>query len=146
MKPLSHFFSALLLVCVCTMVGIAQDNKIPAGAIVFIEPMEGFETYLAAALEKKKVPLVVVSKREEADFEIKGVAEKQKAGWAKTIFGSGLPSASASIQIINVKSGVVAFAVAEERRDANFGQRSVAEYLAKKIGEKMRKDEKPQQK
>lgn len=137
--------AALITMCVA-FAAVAQDNKIPAGAKVYIEPMEGFETYLAAALEKKKVPLVVVSKREEADYEIKGVAEKQKAGWAKTIFGSGLPSASASIQVINVKTSVVAFAVAEERKDANFGQRSVAEYLAKKIGEKMRSDEKPEKK
>ena len=136
---------ALIITCVA-FAALAQDNKIPAGAKVYIEPMEGFETYLAAALEKKKVPLVVVSKREEADYEIKGVAEKQKAGWAKTIFGSGLPSASASIQVINVKTSVVAFAVAEERKDANFGQRSVAEYLAKKIGEKMRNAEKPEKK
>ena len=136
---------ALIITCVA-FAALAQDNKIPAGAKVYIEPMEGFETYLAAALEKKKVPLVVVSKREEADYEIKGVAEKQKAGWAKTIFGSGLPSASASIQVINVKTSVVAFAVAEERKDASFGQRSVAEYLAKKIGEKMRNAEKPEKK
>jgi hypothetical protein len=36
----------------------------------------------------------------------------------------------------------VAYAVSEHRRDAAFGKRSVAEYLAKKIGEKMRNDEK----
>lgn len=137
---------AALLVVALAFTAFAQDNKIPAGAKVYIEAMDGFETYLAAALDKKKVPLVVVSKREEADYEIKGVAEKQKAGWAKTIFGSGLPSASASIQVINVKTGVVAFAVAEERKDANFGQRSVAEYLAKKIGEKMRNADKPEKK
>jgi hypothetical protein len=146
MKHLSHVFFVTLFVLACACTTLAQDNKIPAGAKVYIEKMDGFETYMAAALEKKKVPLLVVSKREEADFEIKGVAEKQKAGWAKTIFGSGLPSASASIQVINLKSGVVAFAVSEERRDANFGQRSVAEYLAKKIGEKMRNDEKPEKK
>ena len=146
MKALNQLFLVALFVVIGSVATIAQDSKIPAGAKVYIEKMEGFETYLAAALDKKKVPLVVVSKREDADFEIKGVAEKQKAGWAKTIFGSGLPSASASIQVVNLKSGVVAFAVSEERKDANFGQRSVAEYLAKKIGEKMRNDEKPEKK
>jgi hypothetical protein len=39
---------------------------IPAGSTVFIEPMKGFETYLIAALQKKKVPLVVVSSEENA--------------------------------------------------------------------------------
>ena len=146
MKYLSHLFFVTVLLLAGVGAGLAQDNKIPAGSKVYIEKMEGFETYMVAALDKKKVPLVVVSKREDADFEIKGVAEKQKAGWAKTIFGSGMPSASASIQIVNLKSGVVAFAVSEERKDASFGQRSVAEYLAKKIGEKMRNDEKPEKK
>ena len=47
-----------------------------------------------------------------------------------------------SIQVINLRAGVVVYAVSEHRRDANFGKRSVAEYLAKKIGEKMRNDEK----
>ncbi len=146
MKYFNHLLFVALFCLIGTCAAFAQDNKIPAGSKVYIEKMEGFETYLVAALDKKKVSLVVVSKREDADFEIKGVAEKQKAGWAKTIFGSGMPSASASIQIVNLKSGVVAFAVSEERKDASFGQRSVAEYLAKKIGEKMRNDEKPEKK
>jgi len=119
-----------------------SETLIPSGSKVFVVPMEGFETYLIAALAKKKTPLLVVSKREEADFEIVGNSESQKAGWAKIIFKTGLPTVEAGIQVINVKTGVVAYAVSEHRRDANFGKRSVAEYLAKKIGEKMRNDEK----
>jgi hypothetical protein len=119
-----------------------SETLIPSGSKVFVAPMEGFETYLIAALAKKKTPLLVVSKREEADFEIVGNSESQKAGWAKIIFKTGLPTVEASIQVINLKTGVVAYAVSEHRRDANFGKRSVAEYLAKKIGEKMRNDEK----
>jgi hypothetical protein len=119
-----------------------SETLIPSGSKVFVARMEGFESYLIAALAKKKTPLLVVSKREEADFEIVGNSESQKAGWAKIIFGTGLPTVEGSIQVINVKTGVVAYAVSDHRRDANFGKRSVAEYLAKKIGEKMRNDEK----
>jgi len=118
------------------------ETRIPSGSKVFVAKMDGFETYLIAALAKKKTPLLVVTKRDEADFEIVGNSESQKAGWAKIIFGTGLPTVEASIQVINLKTGIVAWAVSEHRRDANFGKRSVAEYLAKKIGEKMRNDEK----
>ena len=119
-----------------------SETLIPSGSKVFVGRRQGFETYVIAALAKKKTPLLVVSKREEADFEIVGNSESQKAGWAKIIFKTGLPTVEASIQVINVKTGIVVNAVPEHGRDANFGKRSVAEYLAKKIGEKMRNDEK----
>src|SRR2546430_17680323 len=74
------------------------DTRIPRNSKVFIAPMDGFETYLAAALRKKEVPLTMVTDREQADFEITGTHEKKNAGWAKTIFVSPSPSASASMQ------------------------------------------------
>ncbi|HZS09510.1 MAG TPA: hypothetical protein VFD58_32065 [Blastocatellia bacterium] len=132
---------------VLTITASAQDNKIPAGSKVYIEPMGGFESYMAAALQQKNVPLVVVADKDKADFVIKGMAEEKKAGWAKIVFqGNTSPTGDASIQIVNVKSGVIAFAVSEHRRNSLHGQRSVAEYLAKKIGQKMKDDEKPQKK
>ncbi len=160
MNNIARNFLFCLLTCAVAIVAQAQstaanepaaaadhkaadsETKIPSGSKVFVAPMEGFETYIIAALAKKKTPLVVVTKREEADFEIVGNSESQKAGWAKIIFGTGMPTVEASIQVINLKTGVVACAVSEHRRDAAFGKRSVAEYLAKKIGEKMRNDEK----
>src|SRR5215813_14353958 len=54
-----------------------SETLIPSGSKVFVVPMEGFETYLIAALTKKKTPLRVVSKREDADFEIVGNSESQ---------------------------------------------------------------------
>src|SRR5262249_15780186 len=111
-----------------------SETLIPSGSKVFVVPMEGFETYLIAALTKKKTPLRVVSKREEADFEIVGNSESQKAGWAKIIFKTGLPTVEASIQVINVKTGIVVYAVSEHRRDANFWKHRVARNLAQKVG------------
>jgi hypothetical protein len=103
-----------------------SETLIPSGSKVFVARMEGFETYVIAALAKKKTPLLVVSKREEADFEIVGNSESQKAGWVEIIFGTGLPTVEGSIQVINLRTGVVGYAVLEHRRDANFGKRSVA--------------------
>ena len=50
------------------------------------KPVEGFETYIAAALRKKNVPLIMVTDRSQADFEIVGTADKKGAGWAKKVF------------------------------------------------------------
>src|SRR5579872_5978740 len=49
---------------------LIANGTIAAGSKVFIEPMDGFESFLAAALEKKKVPVVVVSDPQLAEFTI----------------------------------------------------------------------------
>lgn len=116
------------------------SNRIPANSKVFIQPMDGFETYVAAALRKKKIPLVLVTNREQADFEITGDVEKQKAGWAKTIFGSGLPSIDASMSVINIKTGVIAYSISSTKENAWRGRKGSAEHLAKNLFKKMKED------
>lgn len=113
------------------------DTKIPANSKVYINPMDGFETYVTAALQKKKVPLVIVADRDQADFEIKGSVEKQKAGWAKTIFISPNPSIDSTMQIINVKTSVVAYSISSTKANARRGRKGSAEHLAKNLAKKM---------
>ena len=62
--------SALLLIA-SAVVCSAQSQQIKSGSTVYIEPMGGYETYLAAALVKNHVPLVVVTKKDKADYLIK---------------------------------------------------------------------------
>lgn len=113
----------LILVCILAIASIqafaqVENNPetIPPGSKVYIEPMDRFENYISAAFDKKKVPLYVVADRNQADFEIKGTAEVRKAGWAKTIFGTGRPAVNASIQVINIKTSIVAYSPAEAQR------------------------------
>lgn len=127
-----------------------EAERIPRNSKVYIgrfskegdSDKKEFESYLAAALRKKGVPLVIVTVRDDADFIIEGTSEKKKAGWAKTIFGSGMDSASASITITNLRTGVVAYADSSHRNDAIRGQRSTAEKLAKYLKKKIEDDEK----
>src|SRR5438552_1391348 len=66
---------------------LMSEEKIPMGARVYIAPMaNGFDNYITAGLQQKKVPIVVVADRSKAEFEISGVAETDKAGWAKMLF------------------------------------------------------------
>jgi len=98
--------------------------------------MDGFETYLAAALRKKEVPLVIVAEPDLADFIV-------SAGWAKTIFmGDTRGSASASMQVVNVRTHVIVYADSSNRSSANNGERSTAEKLAKYLKKKIEDDEK----
>jgi hypothetical protein len=122
--------------------GSTADTRIPRNAKVYLAPMDGFEIYLAAALRKKEVPLVMITDRDQADFEITGTHEKKEAGWAKTIFISPQPSATASMQVVNLKTKVVVYADSSHRTTANRGERSTSEKLAKYLKKKIEDDEK----
>ena len=64
-----------------------NNAKIPAYAKVYVAPMPGgFENYIIAGLRNKKVPLTVMVDRSKAEYEISGVSESEKAGWAKMLF------------------------------------------------------------
>jgi len=125
-------------------------ERIPRNSKLFInkfvaegDKSTGFETYLAAAIRKKNVPVILVINSEEADFEISGSADKKGAGWAKKLFAGDFRSTtSASLQVVNVKTGVVAYADASHRGSANKGMRSSAEKLAKYLKKKIEDDEK----
>ena len=68
------------------------SEKIPSGAKVFVAPIaDGFDTFLKDAVAKKKVPVELVASRDQADYEISGTAESQKAGAAKKIIFGNWP-------------------------------------------------------
>ena len=122
-----------------------DPTYIPAASKVYVENIDGlpgFENNLVAAFQKKQVNLLVVSDRSLADFEINGFAQSQPAGWAKIIFGKGLPESEASIQLVNIRTGVIAYAVASYRVNSLNGNKSTAEHLAKNLRQKMERDDK----
>ena len=127
-----------ILVLILSMVGAAYANQtilnLPAGSTVFIEPMDGFENYLAAALQKKKVQLTIVTNREAADFVITGSSQHEKAGWAKVAFQRSIHSDDeASISVVNTKSSAVVFAYAVNKKNTLHGQQTTAEACAKHL-------------
>src|SRR3954470_15750690 len=61
-----------------------EDLAIPKGAKVFIAPMpDNFNDFIKKAIQNKHVPVTVVDNKQQADFEITGFSETQKAGTAK---------------------------------------------------------------
>ena len=145
MKLTRMFATAAVLAVISTVSALSQsvtpalDKPIPRRARVFIAPVEGgFENYLAAAIQKKNVPITVVTNRAKADFEISGVAETEKAGWAKMLFmGSAASKEQAGIKIVNINSEEVVFAYAVHKSNSARGRQSAAEACAKHLKEKI---------
>ena len=141
----SNFGCVAFLAVVGVQLGLCQtpkpslDKPIPRGARVFIAPVEGgFENYLAAAIQQKKVPLVVVTNRDKAEFEISAVAETEKAGWAKMLFlGSAASKEQAGVKMVDLKSDEVVFAYAVHKSSSVRGRQSAAEACAKHMKEKI---------
>jgi hypothetical protein len=119
----------------------AQSAKLRRGAKVFVASMpDDFDTYVKSALEKKQVPVQVVASRDEAEFEIKGTSETQKAGAAKKIFmGSWHSDEQASINLTELKSGEIVYAYSANKKNSAHGKQTSAEACAKHLKEAIEK-------
>lgn len=116
------------------------QHIIPQGSNVYIDSMDGFETPLAAALTKKKVPLVVVTDITQAQYEITGSTEKKKHSTGLKIAAIALGGAmgaaatadqmTGSIQVIDLHSSAIVYAYTATKGDR---PQSVAEACAKHI-------------
>ena len=120
---------AIAVLCLTSVAAYAAD-KIPAGSKIFIEPMDGFDTSITAAIMRKDVPVKVVDAKEKADYVLSGTASSEKAGWAKTIFVSPKGSAHAAVQLKS-PDGTLVWAYSVDKTNAYKGEQSTAEAIAK---------------
>lgn len=57
---------------------VITNESLPTGSRIYVAPMpSGFETYVVAGIEKEKVPVVVVTDRDKADYELRRVRLRQ---------------------------------------------------------------------
>jgi len=117
------------------LLATVNNAKIPSLSKVYVAPMEGgFENYVIAGLRNKKVPLTIVMDRTKADYEISGVSDSEKAGWAKMLFlGSQNSNEQASIKISDLKTGAVVFGYSVHKTNSARGKQSAGEACAKHI-------------
>ncbi len=115
----------------------SPKEKIESGSRVYVAPMEGgFDISLVAALVKKQVPIVIVNDKTKADYEISGISESDKAGWAKMLFlGTDASNEQASIKVVYLKSGEVVFGYNVKKENSARGRQSAAEACAKHMKE-----------
>lgn len=129
------FVTSVALACLlCLPEAFGGQQIIPAGSRVFVNADDGFDTYLAVALQKKKVPLVVVAEKELADYELQGIATHHQPGLLQSVLlGQVNTSDRASVKLVNLKTSAVVFAYVANRTNTERGQQTTAESCAKHL-------------
>ena len=158
MKSLATRVTILIGLCLFASALFAQGDKIPRGARVVIAPMGGFETYFAAAVREKKVPITLTLDKDSAQYfvvssetEWRGfvAASGASANWNQNggSYAGGSAASStrgleASIMLIDAKTKdiVWAYEVHKSSHGALLfgthgarGQQSLAEACAKHL-------------
>jgi hypothetical protein len=114
--------------------------RINAGSTVYVEPMDGFENYIQAALRKKDVPLMPIADELKANYILRGSSDEKKADGAKVPFLGQIHSGdAASVQLIDRRTGAIVFAYAVARKNTLHGQQTTAEACAKHLKEQIEK-------
>jgi hypothetical protein len=116
---------------------VGSAKRVESGSKVYVAPMEGgFDISLVAAIVKKQLPVVVVTDKARAEYEISGISQSDKAGWAKMLFlGTDASNEQASIKVVNLKTGEVVFGYNVKKENSARGRQSAAEACAKHLKE-----------
>jgi hypothetical protein len=142
----------------------SSSGKVPTGARIVIAPMGGFETYFAAAVREKKVPIVLTLDKDSAQFYVVstntewqgfvygagGTANWNRSGGSAAYGASGSSTRGleASIMLIDAKTKDVIWAYEVHKNSHGAlifgtfgarGQQSIAEACAKHLKEYIEK-------
>jgi hypothetical protein len=131
---------ALAAFLAISLAAVAQTSR-PS---VYIEPQNGFETYLAAAMAKKHVPADIVTDATKATYVLKAapVEIKQESTGGKIArclfaYCAGIEDkGSVSVQLVEVGSSKMMWAYSvNKQRGGDKNQQSMAEAVAKHFKE-----------
>ena len=138
---LKYFGLTLLLVAPMSFAQAARPT-------IYIEPQNGFETYIAAAMTKKNVPADVVTDKSKATYILKAapVEIKQESTGGKIArclfaYCAGIEDkGNVSVQLIETSSSKMLWAYSvNKQRGGSKNQQSMAEAIAKHLKEHLNK-------
>jgi S1-C subfamily serine protease len=124
---------------------VAQNKAVPpslAGAKIFIEPMQGdLHPFIAAEIVKKKLPVVVVTERKNAEYILAGSFIKGGDKWNRTALGVTNKNLG-SVQLLNVKDKTLVWAGEADDRSMLLGgwSRGGQSKVADRIINRMKND------
>ncbi|MGD1080461.1 MAG: hypothetical protein ABR881_19250 [Candidatus Sulfotelmatobacter sp.] len=131
--------TAILLVLFVSSLSLAQSKP-----TVYLEPQQGFETYIAAAIEKKGVPVDVVTDKTKAIYilrsapvEVKSESTGGKIARCLFAYCAGIEDkGNVSVQLIEVGSTKIVWAYSvNKQKGGSKNQQSMAEAIAKHFKE-----------
>ena len=130
----------VLLVLVVASLSVAQTSR----PTVYLEPQQGFETYIAAAIAKKGVPVDVVTDKNKAIYilrsapvEVKSESTGGKIARCLFAYCAGIEDkGNVSVQLIAASSTKMVWAYSvNKQRGGSKNQQSMAEAVAKHFKE-----------
>ena len=130
---------AAVAFCALSMLGMSFAQL--AHPTMFIEPQQGFETYLAAAIAKKHVPIEIVTDQSKATYvlktapvEIKSESTGSKITRCLFLYCAGIEDkGSASVQLIEASSTKMLWAYSVNKQRGGKNQQAMAEATAKHL-------------
>jgi len=137
-------FAVLAILALAFTQAVAQNKSEKhslAGAKIFIAPMQGdLHPFITAEIVKKKLPVVVVTEKENAEYILAGTFIKGDGKWYHTAFGV-TDKNEGSVQLINVKDKTLVWAGGAGDRSPFLGgwSRGGQSKVADRIVNKMRK-------
>lgn len=119
-----------------TILSFAQSSQ----PKIFVAPMEeGFDSFIAAALIKNKVPVLITTIETEAEFIITGQAVKGQNKWYDTVFGAERDRNQGSLKLLKVSDKSIVWAASAGDRSLWWGawkrggQSKIANRLARQL-------------
>lgn len=134
----------LLLVIFVTSVSFGEVST----PTVYLEPQQGFETYIAAAITKKHVPVDVVTDQTKATYvlrsapvEVKSESTGGKIARCLFAYCAGIEDkGNVSVQLIEASSTKMVWAYSvNKQKGGSKNQQSMAEAVAKHFKEFLEK-------
>jgi hypothetical protein len=129
------------IVCAMAVLALAVE---PAPVKVYIEPQDGFESYISAAIVRKETPVIVTTNRADAVYIITSAVKEQKESTGGKIarcafaYCAGINGTqTATVQLIST-DGVVLWAY-NVRKSGAASYQSSAEAIAKHLKEFLEK-------
>ena len=100
--------AGLLTVFVCQSQA-RNRGAIPANTKIYVDAASGFDTYLAAEIQRRHVPLTITTTRAGADYELEAVSGASKIPgpdwWKQWTRGYG----EAGIRVVDIRTNTVVF-------------------------------------
>jgi hypothetical protein len=122
---------------------IAEKHRIPDGSRIFVAKMErDLDTYITSKISKKKLPVVLVTSEQEADYIITGAALKGDTKWYQSVLGSAKDKNEGSIQVYEAKSRTMLWAGEAGDRSLLWGRlaKHGRDKVASRLVDKMKKE------
>jgi hypothetical protein len=131
--PMKSLFVAGLLAMGVWQSEAQSIGVIPANAKIFVDAATGFDTYLAAAVKRQHVPLVITTQKDAADYELEAMSGARRVPGSSWSILWGYGDAQAVIRLVDIRTSEIVFVYALGSSKILHNERITAEVCARQL-------------